>query len=97
MNEEKIIEIYDHAVNLRRKAGKKQALIYLVGCYAAHTKPNCLLREYWAEMRTIVNRNFGVTYGEVHMFYNYYEMACRLIERLFGRTAWYNTLSADIN
>ena len=97
MNEERIIEVFDHAQNLRKKSDKRQAFIYLVGCYAAHTKPNCLLREYWAEMRNIVNHNFAMTNGEYTRFLFYYEASCNIIFKLFGRYAWYNTLSIDIN
>ncbi len=79
-------------MHLRNIGQEEQAKIYIVGCYSAHTKPNCLLRKYWAQLR-FLHMKGTLTYGEFVMQQNYYEMASSLIARLFGRYAWYNTLT----
>lgn len=90
-----IESIYDHAEKIRRKQGRyndEQAYIYIVGCYATHTKPNCLLRMYWQQMRDAYNEGFYVR-GNFDIFRAYYDMACGLISKIFGHFAWYNTLT----
>jgi len=92
MDCETIENIYNHAMHLRNIGQEDQAKIYIVGCYSQHTKPNCVLRDYWAQLRSLHMKG-TLTYGEFVMQRNYYEMASRLIAHLFGRFAWYNTLS----
>ncbi len=92
MTYEKMEEVFDHAMHLRKIGQEAQAKIYIVGCYCQHTKSNCLLRQHWAAMRKSYNEGIW-TYGRLEMFCNYYEMATRLIGNMFGRMAWYNTLT----
>ncbi|MBQ9646087.1 MAG: hypothetical protein IJV24_07005 [Prevotella sp.] len=85
-------QIFDHAMHLRKIGQDAQAKIYIVGCYCQHTKANSMLRQYWAQMRRLYNGGVW-TYRDYVSFRNYYEMAARAIAHLFGRFAWYNTLT----
>lgn len=89
--------IFDHAQHLRRLGNDMQAKLYIIGCYCPHTEKNCTLRQHWATMRSIINRNnadyTSMTYGEAVRFCNTYKIACSVIAYLFGRYAWYNTLT----
>ncbi len=91
-----IIDIFNHANEIRKKSGDEQAFIYVVGCYATHTKKNCLLREYWANMRQWYNE--GLIFNQnCNLFFSYYDMSCRMISYLFGHYAWQYTLSIDVH
>ena len=89
---EEVERIYEHATKLRDKSSLEHAYIYIAGCYAALTNTNNLLRQYWAEMRCILNREDS-TYGEYVRFRNYWTMASNLISHCFGHYAWQYTLS----
>lgn len=87
-----IESIFNDAMRIRTKCSPEQAKLFIVGFYASHTENKCILRQYWANMRDIIN-NGVFSYGDYVRFRNYYEISCNTICYLFGRFAWYNTLS----